>query len=142
MMILLNNISGMECLSRPDSTHVRLVAFNNAAKNTQSSICSYLVLLFTKHTLSHYRPASYHLAMASYASCRANSFSFAIYHSRAYWPGCFSPGIVSSGKSAVTFFLAKEKIPGSSLYSLDEFFYWRGDRARKSPENKFLGYCC
>src|SRR6266567_782350 len=65
----------MECLSRPDSTHVRLVAFNNAAKNTQSSICSYLVLLFTKHTLSHYRPASYHLAMASYASCRANSLA-------------------------------------------------------------------
>src|SRR5438270_1285841 len=132
----------MECFSRPDSTHIRLVAFKDTAKSSQSSICSYLVLLFTEHTLSHYRLASYHLAMASYASCRANSFSFAIYHSCAYWPGYFSPGIVSSGKSAVTFFLAKEKIPGSSFYYHDEFFYWCGDRTRKSPENKFLGYYC
>src|SRR6266480_3135780 len=106
----------MECFSRPDSTHIRLVAFKDTAKSSQSSICSYLVLLFTEHTLSHYRLASYHLAMASYASCSANS--------------------------AGTFFLAKEKIPGSSLDYLDEFFYWCGDRARKSPENKFLGYCC
>src|SRR6266705_619175 len=69
--------------------------------------------------------------MASYASCRANSFSFAIYHSCAYWPGYFSPGIVSSGKSAVTFFLAEEKIPGSYLYSLNEFFNGHGDVPRR-----------
>src|SRR5438874_11735909 len=125
----------MECLSRPYSTHFRLATFNNASKSSQSSICSYLVLLFTKHALSYYRLASYHLAMASYTSCWANSVSFAIYYSCACWPGHLSPGAVSSGKRAVTFFLAKEKIPGSSFYCHDQFFYWPGDRARKGPEN-------
>src|SRR5207245_11255628 len=128
----------MECFSRPDSTHIRLVAFKDTAKSSQSSICSYLVLLFTEHTLSHYRLASYHLAMASYASCRANSFSFAIYHPCAYWPGYFSPGAISSGKSAGTFFLAEEKIHGSSFYSRYEFFYWPVMLDGKCPWKEFV----
>src|SRR2546429_6176605 len=117
MMILLNNISWMGwnvflALIPPIFGWLLLITRQKVLKVAFALTWFF----FLPNTLYlNYRLASYHLAMASYASCWANSVSFAIYHSCAYWAGYLSPGSVSSGKNAVTFFLAKETIPGSSL---------------------------